>query len=234
MWAVRVWRQCWNQCFGFCGDRWTANVFEIMMQNGIMCAVRVCRQCWNFDILALGGFLGFSWPLGAWHDFLCFPQGLHWLRLRADGLTAHIFDIMMQHWIICAVRIWRQCWNSLFWPWRWWRDRAHLWNYDAKLNHVRGQSSKAAPKFNVLVVEVIVWPRTSMELWCKWDHVWSQSFTAKLKFDILGLEGFMVVSCPLCIISYDFQWDCIDLALELMVCPRTSLILWCKIGSRER
>ena len=48
---------------------------------------------------------------------------------------------------------------------------------------------------------------------------------AKLNFDILGLEGFMVVSCPLCIISYDFQGDCIDLALELMVCPRTSLTL---------
>ena len=46
---------------------------------------------------------------------------------------------------------------------------------------------------------------------------------AVLKFDILGLEGFMVVSCPFCIISYDFHWVCIDSALERMVCPRTSL-----------
>ena len=40
-----------------------------------------------------------------------------------------------------------------------------------------------------------------------------------------GLDGFMVVSCPLCITSNDFQLVRIYLALELMVCQRTSLIL---------
>ena len=30
---------------------------------------------------------------------------------RGDSLTAHIYGIMMQNEIMCAVRVWRQCWN---------------------------------------------------------------------------------------------------------------------------
>ena len=146
----------------------------------------------------------------------------------------------------------------------WWLDRAHLWNYDAKIDHVRGQSSKAAPRFKVLAVEVIAWPRTSLKLWCKMGSCARSGFEGNVETDVLALEvmagprtslklwckmwscarlefggnteilysgtgGIMKVALPLCMNSYDFQWVCIDLALELMVLPCTSLILWCAV-----
>ena len=53
-----------------------------------------------------GGFHGGFMP--ALHNFVWFPMGLHWFGPRADGLVAHIFDIiMMQNLIMSAARIWR-------------------------------------------------------------------------------------------------------------------------------
>ena len=139
---------------------------------------------------------------------------------------------------MCEVKL------SLLRPKRWiWMppsssDRAHLWNYDAKLNHVRGQSSKAAPKFNVLAVELIVWPRTSMELWCKMKSCARSEFEGNVETNVLALEVMAGPRTSLklwCMCAVRDWWALrVDLALELMAWPRTSLILWCKIGSCAR
>ena len=152
MCAVRVWRQCWNQCFGPGSFGQTAHVFEIMMQNGILCAVRVWRQCWN----------------------RCFGLG-------GDGWTAHVFEIMMQNVIMCSIRVWRQCWNSIFWHRRnhegciaalhefllfpmglhWFCPRAHGFTAHIFDIMMSSQSLTAMLKFDILALEGFMgvsWP----------------------------------------------------------------------------
>ena len=109
-------------CFGpTCGGL-AARMFDILMQNLIMCAVRIWRQCWNslvfgpicdgltahnFDTMMQNCIMR---AVGIWRQY-----GISLCWLKGEGLTAHIFDIIMQSWIICTIGVWKQCWNSLSW-----------------------------------------------------------------------------------------------------------------------
>ena len=74
----------------------------------------------------------------------------------------------------------------MFWPRRFWPDRARLENSDAKWDHVRGHSLKAMP--NVLALEVLAGPRTSLKFRCEMGSCARSGFEGNVETNVLALE----------------------------------------------